>query len=312
MSFKLFIYYCAICGGWAAFFTWAVAAPLGLTTPSEWPVLQTAALAAILGTMLGFAIGTVDALLSAVGFQRLVRAAVSTVVGLAGSFLLGLVAEAIRQGAIKLTGIQDAKMPRFPGWILVGIVIGLSVGVFDLALAIITKRSLAPALKKVRNGVLGGLVGGLVGGLLFDLFLIGQALIGSTLLGQSILATALVILGLCIGLLIGLAQIILKEAWVRVEQGFRPGRELMLVKDETTIGRAESCDLGLFGDNGVERRHARILLNGGRYMLYDEGTPGGTFLNDRRIDGPTPLRSGDVIRLGRNVLVFGERQKRPA
>ena len=88
-----------------------------------------------------------------------------------------------------------------------------------------------------------------------------------------------------IGLLIGVAQVILKEAWVRVEQGFRPGRELMLVKEETVIGRAEDCDLGLYGDNGVERKHARILLKDGRYMLYDESTPGGTFVNDQRITG---------------------------
>ena len=31
------------------------------------------------------------------------------------------------------------------------------------------------------------------------------------------------------------------------------GREIMLTKDETTIGRAESCDIGLFGDNAIER-----------------------------------------------------------
>ena len=40
-------------------------------------------------------------------------------------------------------------------------------------------------------------------------------------------------------------------------------------------------------------------------MLYDESTPAGTFVNEQRIAGPTPLRSGDVIRVGRNVLVFG-------
>ena len=57
-----------------------------------------------------------------------------------------------------------------------------------------------------------------------------------------------VALGMCIGLLIGLAQVILKEAWVRVEAGFRAGREMILSKPEVTIGRAESCDIGLFGD----------------------------------------------------------------
>jgi pSer/pThr/pTyr-binding forkhead associated (FHA) protein len=117
---------------------------------------------------------------------------------------------------------------------------------------------------------------------------------------------------MCIGLLIALAQVILSEAWLRVDQGFRAGRELILSKAEITIGRAESCDLGLFGDPTVEKLHARIVQKGDRYLIDDNRTPGGTFLNGERVDGPTPLRSGDEIRVGRCVLRFGERQKRPA
>ena len=113
-----------------------------------------------------------------------------------------------------------------------------------------------------------------------------------------------------LAMIIGLAQVVLKEAWVRVEQGFRAGREMILSKPDTTVGRAESCDIGLFGDNAVERTHARILREGDRYLLVDADTPAGTYLNGRRIDGPTPLRSGDEIRVGRNTLRFGERQKR--
>ena len=129
-------------------------------------------------------------------------------------------------------------------------------------------------------------------------------------LNRSSLAIGLVILGACIGLLIGLAQVILKEAWVKVEAGFRPGRQLILSKAETTVGRAESCDLGLFGDSGVERLHARILLEDNRYLLADAQTPGGTFLNDARVDRPTPLRDGDTIRVGNSRLRFGERARR--
>src|SRR5437588_153251 len=36
----------------------------------------------------------------------------------------------------------------------------------------------------------------------------------------------------------------------------------------------------------------------------------GTFINGKRIAGPTPLASGDQIRLGSSVLRFGERQER--
>ena len=79
---------------------------------------------------------------------------------------------------------------------------------------------------------------------------------------------------------------VLKEAWLKVEAGFRAGREMMLTKEETTIGRAESCDLGLFGDNAIERLHARIVLKNNQYVLADVETPGGTFLNDKPVRKP--------------------------
>jgi hypothetical protein len=125
-------------------------------------------------------------------------------------------------------------------------------------------------------------------------------------------AAGFIALGMCIGLLIGTAQVVLKEAWLKIESGRRAGRELILSKPAITIGRAEACDIGLFGDPAIERTHARILLQNNRFVLTDENTPAGTFLNGRRIDEPALLRSGDVIRVGNCTLRFGERQKRPA
>src|SRR5262249_7859584 len=151
----------------------------------------------------------------------------------------------------------------------------------------------------------GGALGGLVGGLLYG------GLQTVVKWPRTSVAIGLVTLGTSIGLLIGLAQIILKEAWIKVEKGFRAGREMMLSKSETLIGRAESCDIGLFGDTAVERIHARILLQGKRYVLADAGGSGSTFLNDQPVTGPVPLRSGDAIRVGNSLLRFGERQKRP-
>src|SRR5262249_550833 len=68
-----------------------------------------------------------------------------------------------------------------------------------------------------------------------------------------------------------------KEAWLRVEAGFRRGRQLILPQPETTLGRAEACALGLFGAPEVARLHARILRDGGRHMVEDMGSPAGTF-----------------------------------
>jgi hypothetical protein len=164
-------------------------------------------------------------------------------------------------------------------------------------------------MRKVINGLIGGGIGGLIGGLLFIVLLLGLGRLFDRDDLLSSTAWGFVVLGACIGLFIGLAQIILKEAWVRVEAGFRPGRELILSKDEITIGRAESCDIGLFGGQGVEKVHARIVNKGGRYSLLDDDTPGGTYVNDEKVAGPRELRNGDIIRLGNCVLRFGERQK---
>src|SRR5205085_3656153 len=119
-------------------------------------------------------------------------------------------------------------------------------GVYDLIRALFFHQVVRQATRKVVNGIIGGVIGGLAGGLLFELP-------KSEWLPRTALAVGLAILGLCIGLLIGLAQVILKEAWLRVESGFRPGRELILSKADTTPGRAESCDIGLFGDPEIER-----------------------------------------------------------
>jgi hypothetical protein len=294
MSFKLFIYYCALCGGWAAFLCWGVAQGTGIRgIDNEYG--RAALIAAILGLLVAGGIGLVDAVLNAVGFQRVVRIFVCLGIGLLGGMVGGLVGQALNS----MFGV-----PFFVGWILTGIGIGASLGVYDLLRGVMTKGDMRMPLKKTLNGIYGGALGGLLGGFLFG------RLYPNPYIPRTDLAIGLVILGLCIGLLVGLVQVVLKEAWIKVAKGFRAGRELLLSKDETTIGRAEGCDLGLFGDNTIERLHARILLKNNRYVLADADTPGGTFLNDARVSKPTPLKSGDVIRVGNSVIEFGERQKR--
>jgi hypothetical protein len=294
MSFRLFIYYCALLGGWAAFLSWGVSQGLGIRA-IENAYLRAALIAAVLGVMVAGAIGFVDALLNATGMQRLVRVGICLGIGLLGGTFGGVVGQFLN---------SMLHLPFFIGWILVGVGIGASIGVFDLLQAFQKGGDFRVPLKKTLNGIYGGFVGGLLGGVLFGL------MFPNPVIPRTDLAIGLVILGLCIGLLVGLAQVFLKEAWLKVAKGFRAGRELLLAKDETTIGRAESCDLGLFGDNTIERLHARIVLKNNRYLLADADTPGGTFLNDERVTEPRPLKSGDVIRVGNSVIEFGERQKR--
>lgn len=305
MSFRLFIYYSALCGGWAALIGWA----LGRAAAGQGVVAQAAVKGMLLGLFVAFALSIVDGRWNSAGGHfgsLLLRVLVAT----AGGAIAGLIGGTTGQllySALPLPGFLVL------GWTLTGFLIGASLGIFDLLALLVRGEDLRGAWRKLVNGVIGGTVGGLLGGLLF---LALKALGASVFRDRSPdelwspSAWGFVALGICIGLAIGLAQVILKEAWVRVQKGFREGRELILSKPETVLGRGEGCDLGLFGDPAVERIHARILRRGDSFLLADADTPGGTFLNGTRIRQPSVLRSGDTIQLGSSLLKFRERQQR--
>jgi hypothetical protein len=302
MSFRLFIYYCALCGGWAAFFGWVLGR---LLAPHN--ALGNAGIKGMfLGMLVALGLSLVDAFwnvpMKQVG-QILQRVGVAVLVGCVGGLLGGIIGQA-------LYGVSAIFFVF--GWTLTGTLVGTSVGVFELLSGIIRQQDIQGAKKKLIKGLIGGTVGGVLGGILA--LLLRSSLSGILRADADLLWSptgwGFVALGMCIGLLVGLAQVILKEAWVKVEKGRRAGREMILTKERTTIGRAESCDLGLFGDNQIERLHASILLAGNRYYLEDAATPAGTYVNDRKVMGRVPLQSGDLIRVGNSVLCFRERQKR--
>jgi hypothetical protein len=297
MSFKLFIYYCSLGGGWAAFMTWAIVQGIGIRgIDSE--MKRAMLTGAILGALIAATVGAFDAILNSVGSQRILRPLVCLGLG----FLSGLIGSVVGQSLYAGTGGRMWMLVL--GWILVGVLIGASIGVYDLILAMMGKNDFRAPIKKTLNGIYGGFLGGFLGGLPFGFLITNKSIPISNL------TIGLVILGLCIGLFIPLAQVVLKEAWIKIEAGFRAGREIMLSKDETTIGKAEACDIGLFGGQGLEKEHACVVLKNGRYLVEDLDTPGGTFVNDQRVTKPTPLRNGDAIRVGNCILRFGERAKR--
>jgi hypothetical protein len=304
MSFRWFIYYCTLWGGFAAYVGWA----MGRIPPVGQHVLQAATKAMFLGMILAISLTMVDTLWNMRGKEGptvLWRLLVSGLVGGAGGFLGGMLGQL-------LYGRTELWFFVLLGWAFTGLLIGAAPGIFDLLARMARDEETYGPLRKVLHGLLGGGVGGLLGG---GCFLAMRALWGVALAERadglwSPSAMGFVALGMCIGLLIGLAQVILKEAWIRVEAGFRSGRELILSRAETTIGRGEGCDIALFGDSGVEKLHARIIRQRNRYVLEDEDTPGGTYLNGEPVDRPTTLRAGDLIEMGRSALRFGERQKR--
>jgi len=79
--------------------------------------------------------------------------------------------------------------------------------------------------------------------------------------------------------------------------------EMALIPGENIIGR-EGDGVILVKSSTVSRRHARIVLDGNGGVVEDLGSKNGTYVNDRRIDAPTPIADGDQIRIGSLLFTF--------
>jgi hypothetical protein len=304
MSFRRFIYYSTLIGAWAAFIGWALARVL---SPSDdrW---QGVIYGLFLGLSVTFGLSLVDGLwnFSLRQFVAiLMRVASATLIGVVGSTACGGLA-----GLLYYSSQWSSMM--IVGWIGLGFLVGLSVGVFDV-LAGFARKDVRGPLTKLLKCTFGGTVGGILGGILAWLlrFQLGWLLNDPT--GNNLwtpTAAGFVTLGGLIGLLVGLSQIVLLEAWVKVEAGFRPGRDLIISRDRTVIGRAEGSDIALFGDGDVEKQHALILVERGGYYLEPLPNTPGTYVNDQPITARTLLRAGDLIRVGKSLLRFNQRRKK--
>jgi hypothetical protein len=90
--------------------------------------------------------------------------------------------------------------------------------------------------------------------------------------------------------------------------GPTPGKTFALTVPELTIGREVSNNI-VINDVEVSRKHARLVMQAGGYVLEDLGSTNGTFVNGQRLMGPHILRSGELIMLGENVGLVYEVQQ---
>ena len=81
------------------------------------------------------------------------------------------------------------------------------------------------------------------------------------------------------------------------------GAPVLLTQHETTIGRAAGNDV-ILSDTYVSSRHARILQQGGQFILIDDKSANGTYLNGRLVTEPCVLEPGDEIRVGETTFNF--------
>ena len=247
---------------------------------------------AILGGLIGGTIVAAEAQtleLTPALKQRFVR---GFVVCLVMSLPANYFANILFRDILNASGVTDPRQipifllvcARVVGWAVLGLMLGAGVGI---------ATSSPPNILK---GAAGGWVGGFIGGLAFDIISVGFGGLPSRMIGFSLI-------GLAIGLFIGLVQELTKNAWLKVESGRLRGREYRLERPVCFAGRAEECEVGLFGDASVLPQHARIEHHGPDFIIKDLSHQEGTFVNGARTE-TTTLKEGDVIRIGNYELRF--------
>jgi len=259
---------------------WAAAEPLAAIGNVY---LRALLLGTTVGIFIGVFIGAIEGLSVGHRAQTWQGVRLGALAGLVGGSLGPTLAEAA-------FGFLEGMSGRVIGWGMFGLIAGLGVGWVGHSFA------------RLRNGAIGGVLGGALGGALYQIL--------TTLLPQMAgRALALAFLGTAIGFCIGLVSEIFKRGWLMVirsqSRNAREGKEYPLIKARTVVGRAEECDVGLFGDQSVRAMHAVAERRKGKfYILRGEGE---VRVNRMSIADSTQLKNGDRLEIGGTLFIFRER-----
>lgn len=71
---------------------------------------------------------------------------------------------------------------------------------------------------------------------------------------------------------------------------------------ELLVGRASDCAIVIDNDS-VSRHHASLVRVMGRWIVIDQQSTNGTFLNDRRVER-SELKDGELLRIGKVALKY--------
>ncbi len=84
------------------------------------------------------------------------------------------------------------------------------------------------------------------------------------------------------------------------EKGGQPRRQ-EFTKSEVTIGRVQGNDIILPKQN-VSKRHSRIVVKDGKFIIVDLKSTNGTYVNGRKIASPMVIKQSDKIYIGDFIL----------
>lgn len=262
---------------------------------------------ALTAACIGFAIGAVDGLVCRMWRRAVLSGLVGMAVGSIGGLVLSIIANLIyapmstfaagQEGGLahgmNALGFAVQVFGRCFAWGLVGVAMGLGQGI-----ALRSNRLLV-------FGLIGGVAGGVIGGLLFDpIDLVRDSSdVPSAWLSRMV---GITVIGLSVGAMIGVVELLARDAWLRMEQGPLAGKEFLVFKDVMRIGASSRSDIYLFNDPLVLDHHATLRASGEAIEIESADQGKQVLVNDRPVR-LARLRHGDRIGIGRTVFVYQQR-----
>lgn len=216
--------------------------------------------------------------------------AIGAALGLLGGLTASLVVDRIYHaigGAEH--GVLRQDLAQSMSWAVLGCFVAIAPGV------------VAKNPKRLLIGVAGGALGGMVGGILLEPL---SRLTASPELGR---LAAIGSIGLLTGAATGVIERAARTGWLKVTAGLIRGKQFVLYRNPTYIGSAPDCQIYLFRDPKVGRRHAAIHLLKGRIEIEDLPLGGDTRVNGQPISRHV-LQHGDQIAVGRTRFLFQEKK----
>ena len=263
------------------------------------------ALIPLIAGMIGLTIGAVEGIICRT-FGRAIRSGlIGLIAGIIGGSLSFVIASIVYYMLGQLNEDPTASAGSFLlqmfsrglAWTIAGTAMGLGQGV---------------ALKSRRlalNGLMGGMLGGLIGGLLFDpinLLFADRVLMEGAEVSRAIGFT---VIGAAVGAMIGLTDLLTRNAWLRVVSGPLRGKEFNFYTTPIRLGSSPKNEIYLFKDLKIEPIHAQINKLRDTYEIIDDGSAHGTFVNGQRIKHHR-LQDNDSIRIGDSEFVYATREKK--
>jgi hypothetical protein len=91
--------------------------------------------------------------------------------------------------------------------------------------------------------------------------------------------------------------------WVVVLSGEQEGQDFRVREGRNVIGKGAKADV-IIRDAYLSEKHALLEFRDDAFRITDLESKHGTLVNEKHVEGETPLVNDDVIRLGHTELKF--------